>query len=112
MYVSAYPVPIDTDSFWRLKDEHASMILYGDYNKVLLKRLKNIKPCQAEKFGYLSYAFIFINNDKLDTIYANNELNVFMIKNDKNDFQYYCNNNQALIDKSIINQYPFFNDCW
>ena len=112
MYVSDYPASITTENFWRLKDEHASMILYDDYNKILLKRLKNIKPCQPEKFGDISYALIFTNNNKLDTIYANENLEAFIIKNDKNDFQYYCNNKQSLIDKSIINLYPFFNECW
>jgi hypothetical protein len=111
MYSNAYPIPINTESFFNFSEEHAKFNLPLDsdyfYNLVL-----EMPVTTNEQFGLLNYGFILENHksSKRDTIYADSQLDTWIIK--KNGMNIYYQDKEQILSDFLKEKYSFFNECW
>lgn len=62
-----------------------------------------------------AYAFLFLNNGEIDTLYADRNLNDFMLISKKNKMYYSIERNLEIPFLNVIKydqMDTFFNDCW
>ena len=111
MYSNDYPIPINTGSFFNFSEEHAKYILplETDY---FFKLVEEMPVTTDEQFGLLKYGFILENHEssKRDTIYADLQLDNWIIKN--NGMNIYYQDKEQILSAYLKEKYSFFNECW
>jgi hypothetical protein len=110
-----YSVEVNYDIFWEFPEEHARLNIINDFslsekfNKLPLKK-------EDESFEFLTYAFIYKNGKRTDTIYADQTLKAFKKykfgknKNDIEEIFYYDNSGETA--KMLRSKFSFFKECW
>jgi len=109
------PYLLDREAFWSWKEELAELPYFDRYYEILTEYGNNLinhpEKFATRKLFDVKYAFVITRKEQMDTLYADRDLLVWMIKpNGSNNYLYY----QA--DTSFTEKYdlhiPFFSDCW
>lgn len=108
-----YPIDIYYDSFWEFQEEHAKLSIIHDFS---LEDRFNELPImkEDETFEFLTYAFIYKNGSKNDTIYADQTLKAFK-KYDSSKSKYketLFYDEKGEIARALRERFSFFRECW
>ncbi|NPA43509.1 MAG: hypothetical protein GXO27_05740 [Chlorobi bacterium] len=113
------PYTRDDHSFWEMKEELALLpyfdyaydILYEFINEMIEKEKKNPNTFSSIPIRDMKYAFIISHQEKIDTLYADIDLRLWLIKRkDKESYRYYYSDT-GFVKKYDLN-IPFFSNCW
>lgn len=108
-----YPRDVDYSIFWNFPEEHARLKVTKSFN-LPEKFIRLEKMDEDKSFEFLTYAFIYKNNNINDTIYADQTLRAFMkidFKNGQSVESFYFDYNNEISEFLKI-KYSFFNECW
>ena len=110
MYSNDYPSDINYLSFWQNPEEHAKLEMFTNNSENFIKRLKSYPKKDSSAFEFMNYAFIINHNQITDTIYADLDLNTWIIFNNGTK-EYYEDVNEEL-KVELQTRYGFFKSCW
>jgi len=110
-----YSREVDYHIFWGFPEEHAKLSIIYDFS-IEEKFRKLPLANEDENFEFLTYAFIYKNGNKKDTIYADQTLKAFKKirktkKTDRLEETYYYDKNGE-IATMLRNKFSFFKECW
>lgn len=98
---------IDEKAFWFFKAEHARLKIE---NIGFIEDVKMITNDRADDFEEYHYAFIVKRGTKIDTLYSDNKLTTWILKDNRKKKYFYDENGK--IAQNLRNRYSFFYDCW
>ncbi len=111
--VNRYPMAINDDIFWENPHEHSIIKMNYEFKESFVDSLEIVN--KDINFENLTYAFIYYNLGKRDTIYADQSLkNYYKIirgKNKKFDKYYFYYDTSNKFEWFRF-KYSFFNECW
>ena len=110
-----YSRDVDYHIFWGFPEEHAKLSIIHNFS-IEEKFRKLPLANEDENFEFLTYAFIYKNGNKKDTIYADQTLKAFkkirkIKKTDRLEETYYYDKNGE-IATMLRNKFSFFKECW
>lgn len=110
-----YSVEVNYDIFWQFPEEHAKLSIVNDFSlNEKFSKLPLMK--KDDSFEFLTYAFIYKNGKKNDTIYADQTLKAFKKykfgknKNDTEEIFYYDTDGETA--NILRSKFSFFKECW
>jgi len=110
-----YPMDVNYGIFWGFPEEHAKLNIIYDFS-IEEKFEKLALMNENEDFEFLTYAFIYKNGKKRDTIYADQTLKAFKkVKKVKTPNRYeeiYYYDKEGEIATMLRNKFSFFKECW
>lgn len=110
MYSNDYAIDIDYVSFWQNTEEHAKLELFKHDSENFLKRIKSYPKGDGAKFEFIKYAFIVKHSNITDTIYADLDLDTWMITN--NGTKEFYDDDKREFAEDLQSRYGFFKSCW
>lgn len=109
LYEQRYGIPLSEKDFWHFGKNESEFIIQTNNNlnkKDVLDfvcRLSKVKPFDARDNPFIyQYALVFADGD---TIYINDKLDEWIVKEDKNNYTYYKDENKKKDENEF---YTFF----
>lgn len=105
--ITTQPYTVDEKIFWNNRDEHAKLSIR---NNDFIDDVKSLKNHSYEYFHEINYAFIIVNRNQIDTIYSDDTLKSWFLKEGNQEIYFY--DDKGEIAKNLRLSYSFFYDCW
>lgn len=110
MYSENYAMAINQDLFWKFPEEHAKLELHINNGETFLLKPKSFTKTSSTSFDFIKYAFIVKYGKEIDTIYADLDLNTWIVN--KDGVNEYYEDEKREFSEDLKRRYGFFKDCW